>query len=191
MNETQLRQPRGRPVGGQFAAKANPEADLELDPVVDPPVDPPAPTPVDPSGVVFGGMDKTERIKAMHAEIENALTNMSDHEGWQKFLDSTAQFHRYSFGNTMLVLSQRKDATRVAGFNDCALASASPVLQGRDNEPVASPSRRSALVLDVLPNDVERRPTAGCGEVRGGPEVVSVSADPVLRPEHPRGDTLQ
>jgi len=118
MNETQLRQPRGRPVGGQFAAKANPEADLELDPVVDPPVDPPAATPVDPSGVVFGGMDKTERIKAMHAEIENALTNMSDHEGWQKFLDSTAQFHHYSFGNTMLVLSQRKDATRVAGFND-------------------------------------------------------------------------
>jgi len=47
------------------------------------------------------------------------------------------------------------------------------------------PPRPSALVLDVLPNDVARRPTAGCGEVRGGPEVVSVSADPVLRPELP------
>jgi len=68
---------------------------------------------------------------------------------------------------------------------DRALASASPVPQSQDSEPVASPSRPSALVLDVLPNDVARRPTTGCGEVRGGPEVVSVSADPVLRPEPP------
>lgn len=119
METTQHRQPRGRPIGGQFAAKANPEADLELDAG---PERPEAVTQV-PSGeavpkVLLGELEKTERIKAMHAEIENAITTMSDHEGWQRFLDSAAQFHRYSFGNTMLVLMQRKDATRVAGFND-------------------------------------------------------------------------
>jgi len=77
------------------------------------------------------------------------------------------------------------DAITADGVIDRALASASPVLQGQDSEPVASPSRPSALVLDVLPNDAARRRSAGCGEVRGRPEVVSVSADPVLCPELP------
>ena len=33
------------------------------------------------------------------------------------FLTAVAKFHRYSFGNTMLIAAQRPDATRVAGFN--------------------------------------------------------------------------
>jgi len=34
-----------------------------------------------------------------------------------RFLAALAQFHRYSFGNVMLIMSQRPTATRVAGFN--------------------------------------------------------------------------
>jgi len=51
--------------------------------------------------------------------------------------------------------------------------------------------RGSPLALDVPPDNVERRSTAGCGEVRGGPEVVPMGADLVLCPKHPRGDTFQ
>jgi len=113
------RQPRGRPIGGQFAVKANPESELELGA-------PPEPSEaatqvpleaVEPK-VPLGELEKTERIKAMHAEIEHAITEMSDHEGWQRFLDTASKFHRYSFGNTILIAMQRPDATAVAGFND-------------------------------------------------------------------------
>ncbi|MHB8318143.1 MAG: ArdC-like ssDNA-binding domain-containing protein [Acidimicrobiales bacterium] len=68
--------------------------------------------------VSFGELEKAERIKAMQSEIEQAITNMSDHEGWQRFLDTMSKFHHYSFGNTMLIAMQKPDATYVAGFKN-------------------------------------------------------------------------
>lgn len=38
-------------------------------------------------------------------------------EGLTRFLDAVAKFHRYSFGNVMLMAMQRPDATHVAGFH--------------------------------------------------------------------------
>jgi antirestriction protein ArdC len=106
---TQPRQPSGTPVGGQFAGKSNPECDIELvEPVPDEPRDP----------VSFGHLERGDRVEAMQKEIAETIERMSDHEGWTAFLDSVSQFHQYSFGNTMLILSQKKDATCVAGFHD-------------------------------------------------------------------------
>ncbi len=34
-----------------------------------------------------------------------------------RYLSVLAKFHKYSFGNVMLILSQKPDATHVAGFN--------------------------------------------------------------------------
>lgn len=111
--QIQPRQPYGTPVGGQFAGKTNPESEVELSGdtgLVD--------APADGATARFGDLDRTERIKAMQAEIEATVDTMSDHEGWQHFLDSMSRFHRYSFGNAMLITMQKKDATVVAGFND-------------------------------------------------------------------------
>jgi len=118
---TQPRQPRGVPVGGQFTGKANPESDVELALPDDAPESvgthngDGAPTE---ESVSFGHLDRADRVKAMQKEIEDTIEAMSDHEGWTHFLDSVSQFHQYSFGNTMLILSQKRDATRVAGFHD-------------------------------------------------------------------------
>jgi len=109
---TQPRQPKGRPVGGQFAAKENPEADFELE------VEGPATAPQPGTGPALSNLDRTERIKAMQDEIASTIESMSNHEGWQKFLDTTAKFHRYSLNNALLIHWQRPDATMVAGFND-------------------------------------------------------------------------
>lgn len=35
---------------------------------------------------------------------------------WEEFLDAQARFHRYSYSNTLLILTQRPDAQAVAGF---------------------------------------------------------------------------
>jgi antirestriction protein ArdC len=41
---------------------------------------------------------------------------MLSSEGWRRFAETRAAFHRYSFGNCALIAYQRPDATQVAGF---------------------------------------------------------------------------
>ncbi|MBI1826659.1 MAG: DUF1738 domain-containing protein [Planctomycetes bacterium] len=54
--------------------------------------------------------------------IDEALSRLSDalaqgkSESLTMYLAAIARFHRYSLGNLLLILSQRPDATRVAGF---------------------------------------------------------------------------
>jgi len=59
---------------------------------------------------------------------------------------------------------------------DQALGGASPGVQAGDSR---LPSVRCALALDVGPDDRQRRPAARRGEVRRGPQVLAVGADPV------------
>ena len=49
--------------------------------------------------------------------IESAARELLTSEGWQRFAEVRGSFHRYSFGNCMLIAMQRPDATRVAGFH--------------------------------------------------------------------------
>jgi hypothetical protein len=55
-----------------------------------------------------------------HAELVNRLTDgiaaLTSSVEWHRYLEFQARFHRYSAGNVILILSQRPDATRVAGF---------------------------------------------------------------------------
>ena len=156
-----VRQPKGQPTGGQFAAKSNPESDLELtlddqapDLAVVAPSEPP-PT------VTFAGIEKTERIKAMHSEIEHAITEMSDHDGWQRFLDSTSKFHRYSFGNAILIAMQRRDATVVAGFNDWRNKHNRTVKKGEKAIWILAPIVKKEKAVDGDPDSPERKRVVG------------------------------
>lgn len=68
-------------------------------------------------GVQFGSYDNVaEKIAAMQAELEAATDALRTDEGWQRFLNTAAQFHNYSPSNQMLIQLQRPDATRCAGF---------------------------------------------------------------------------
>jgi len=63
---------------------------------------------------------KAEEAKKI---ADAALTQLSESlkqgksEELTRYLAMLARFHRYSFGNVMLILFQRPDATHVAGFN--------------------------------------------------------------------------
>jgi antirestriction protein ArdC len=50
------------------------------------------------------------------ALVEAACREMLSSEGWRRFAETRATFHRYSFGNCQLIAYQRPDATQVAGF---------------------------------------------------------------------------
>lgn len=48
--------------------------------------------------------------------LEEGIKNLTSSEEWARFLRMQAAFHTYSFSNVQLILAQRPDATRVAGF---------------------------------------------------------------------------
>ena len=54
---------------------------------------------------------------------ESALAQLTEQleagnsEQFTAFLNAMSRFHKYSFGNIMLIMAQRPDATRVAGFH--------------------------------------------------------------------------
>lgn len=47
--------------------------------------------------------------------LAEAVERLTTSEGWVRYLETRAKFHRYSFNNTILIALQRPDATQVAG----------------------------------------------------------------------------
>ena len=52
----------------------------------------------------------------LHESISAQLEELTSTEGWARFLAFATGFHNYSLSNVLLILSQRPDASRVAGF---------------------------------------------------------------------------
>lgn len=73
------------------------------------------------------------------------------------FLKTMARFHRYSWGNQLLIHSQRPDATRVAGFR-AWLALGRAVRRGEKGIAILAPLVRKNLVVDADEReDTDRR----------------------------------
>jgi|SRR5664280_2664951 hypothetical protein len=51
------------------------------------------------------------------ASLTEGISNLTSSDEWQRYLDCQSRFYRYSVNNVMLILTQRHDATRIAGFN--------------------------------------------------------------------------
>ena len=51
------------------------------------------------------------------AKLEAGVAEVATSEGWRAYLAAQAKFHQYSLGNVLLVLAQKPDATRLAGFH--------------------------------------------------------------------------
>jgi len=50
-------------------------------------------------------------------QLTEGIADLTSSENWQHYLDFQSRFHRYSFGNVLLIAAQCHEATRVAGFN--------------------------------------------------------------------------
>ncbi len=60
---------------------------------------------------------RADTMDAMDAMILAGVEACRNTVEWQRWLKACSHFHSYSFGNVMLIMSQRKDATQVAGFH--------------------------------------------------------------------------
>jgi len=59
---------------------------------------------------------KEATLKKLHEELQNQVANLETDENWHNYLNTMSKFHKYSWGNQLLIALQKPDATRVAGF---------------------------------------------------------------------------
>jgi len=110
-----------------------------------------------------------QAIERLAAEL-----NAGRSETLRAFLEMVGKFHRYSFGNVMLILSQRPDATRVAGYRtwqglgrqvrkgEKGITIIAPMMLKQEAEPGQDPEKvlrfKAATVFDVSQTDGEELP---------------------------------
>jgi antirestriction protein ArdC len=61
--------------------------------------------------------DTTSKYDELLRQLTEGVEKLTNSEEWTRYLDVQLRFHRYSFGNCLLIALQRPDATRVAGFH--------------------------------------------------------------------------
>ena len=62
-------------------------------------------------------LSSKERIDGLMKAIEDGVQNVIDSGDMEKLLGHMSKFHRYSFGNQMLIYIQKPESTEVAGYN--------------------------------------------------------------------------
>jgi antirestriction protein ArdC len=58
----------------------------------------------------------TDRQRDLLAQLTAGVERLTTSDAWSRYLQAQARFHRYSFGNTLLIMAQSPEATQVAGF---------------------------------------------------------------------------
>ena len=58
----------------------------------------------------------TDKVRALHDRLTAQVEALVTGEDWARFLAVASRFHSYSANNVLLILPQRPDATRVAGY---------------------------------------------------------------------------
>jgi hypothetical protein len=59
----------------------------------------------------------TSKTDELLQRLTEGVEKLTSSQEWVRYLDVQRRFHRYSFGNCILIALQRPDATRVAGFH--------------------------------------------------------------------------
>lgn len=57
-----------------------------------------------------------EKVRAAIDKINDGIANISTNEDWLKYLTFQSRFHNYSFGNVLLIVLQKPNASYVKGY---------------------------------------------------------------------------
>src|SRR3954464_9143746 len=58
----------------------------------------------------------SDPVAASLLQLERSVEAIQDSDTFRAYLTAQARFHNYSWGNVLLILGQRPDASRVAGY---------------------------------------------------------------------------
>ena len=61
-------------------------------------------------------MTDNEKTQVLFSRLERGLAELIESGDWRNYLFSQSKFHRYSFNNVLLILLQKPDASRIAGY---------------------------------------------------------------------------
>ena len=96
------------------------------------------------------------QAEALYESIATQVEQLRDSDRWTQFLAFAAAFHRYSLNNVLLILSQRPDAERVAGFRKWQ-ALGRQVRKGEKALRIFGYSTKKITEQDENGEDVEKR----------------------------------
>jgi len=94
--------------------------------------------------------------EALHARLVEQVEALASSDAWEKFLTFAQSFHTYSLNNVLLILSQRPDASRVAGFRQWQ-AKGRQVRKGQKGIKILGYSTKEITVEDDNGDETERR----------------------------------
>jgi len=60
--------------------------------------------------------DRADRLADAHRDLVTAVESLTSGDDWQRMLELASRFHHYSANNVFLIMLQRPEATRVAGY---------------------------------------------------------------------------
>ena len=128
---------------------------------------------------------RRQTLELMHTRLVDQITALQSDGQWQRWLTFARSFHQYSFLNTLLILSQRPDATAVAGYRAWQ-AKGRQVRRGEKAIRVYGPVTRRVPVLGPtgVPVLDER------GKPRHRPEIVGVTPVSVFDVSQTTGDPI-
>lgn len=83
----------------------------------------------------------------LQSQLSDGVLALNDPQAWQAWLKFSSQFHRYSFGNSLLIMLQDPQATHVAGYQ-AFKAMGRQVRRGETGIKVLAPITRREPRLD-------------------------------------------
>ncbi len=86
-------------------------------------------------------------LDKLHTQLSDGILALNDPQAWQDWLKFSSQFHRYSFGNSLLIMLQDPQATHVAGYQ-AFKAMGRQVRRGETGIKVLAPITRREPRLD-------------------------------------------
>lgn len=87
-------------------------------------------------------------LDKLHAQLSDGVLALNDPQAWQAWLRFASRFHKYSFGNSLLIMAQDPQATHVAGYQ-AFKAMGRQVRRGETGIKVLAPITRREPRLDA------------------------------------------
>ena len=86
-------------------------------------------------------------LDKLHAQLSHGVLALNNPQAWQAWLTFASRFHKYSFGNSLLIMAQDPQATHVAGYQ-AFKAMGRQVRRGETGIKVLAPITRREPRLD-------------------------------------------
>jgi antirestriction protein ArdC len=146
-----------------------------------------------------------DRAAELLERLKSGVAELTTSDDWLRYLDVARRFHTYSFWNTIAILTQRPDATRVAGYRtwhdlgrqvrkgETGIRILAPCIRRRrvDDEETGETTETTRLrgfktvsVFDIAQTDGQRLPTPPVQALEGtAPEILHHQLAAAIRAE--------